>query len=335
MTRFLKQLSAFLALQGVLLGLLLGCFDGSPETHYLASILDKHQRLKSLPSPRVILVGGSNVPFGIQSPLLERELRLPVVNMGLVARLGIDFMLGDVEREVRAGDIVLLSLEYDIATGSFSPDLLRETLAFRPSSLAAHGRVHYRKVVLEHGLSLLGDIVRVRLNFLLDRESSPAEGSSYARQDLNGWGDYVAHFGKHGNLNPDSPGVAPSAELRWAISPRVIDALGGFAARCERKGARCFYTCPPRPAPVWVSEQRLVRRLVSLYRDIPGVVVIDDPTNHLYRVDQLYDMSNHLTYPAARLRTLDIASRLKPFLTAPGDPTPAPSPRESTPPTPN
>lgn len=68
-------------------------------------------------SPRVLLVGGSNLVFGLSSAELERCLRRPVYNLGFSAELGIPFMARVAEACARPGDLVLFSPEYGVGSG--------------------------------------------------------------------------------------------------------------------------------------------------------------------------------------------------------------------------
>src|SRR5690349_17326278 len=97
MRAFLSKVILFLLLQAVLFAILLKNYDASNETNYFARIVEKHQRLAASPPPRVILLGGSNVPFGFESDVMEGAIGRPVVNMGLAAGLGAEFMLTDIE----------------------------------------------------------------------------------------------------------------------------------------------------------------------------------------------------------------------------------------------
>ncbi len=72
----------------------------------------KEARSKSITVPKVIILGGSNVLFGISTEVLERELRRPVLNLGLHAGLDIDYLYYELEKNMSEGDIVILSLEY-------------------------------------------------------------------------------------------------------------------------------------------------------------------------------------------------------------------------------
>src|SRR5688572_21345445 len=97
------KVALFLLLQGALFRAFWNP-DLPWETNYLAATIDKHQRLAGTRPPRIIFIGGSNLPFGIKSDMMQKELGRPIVNMGLVAGLGIDFLLKEVAGQVRAGD---------------------------------------------------------------------------------------------------------------------------------------------------------------------------------------------------------------------------------------
>ena len=79
----LKLLGLTIAI--VLSGLLIGQFHTDQrDDSYLAAILEKDRLIRNTPSPKIILVGGSNLAFGIDSKAIEDSLGLHVVNMGLI-----------------------------------------------------------------------------------------------------------------------------------------------------------------------------------------------------------------------------------------------------------
>lgn len=88
---------------------------GATKNAFPAVLIDKHEYANSISSPKIVLIGGSNVAFGINSALLSKRTNLPVVNMALLAPLGIHFILSDAAKYINNGDIVIMSFEYDIA----------------------------------------------------------------------------------------------------------------------------------------------------------------------------------------------------------------------------
>lgn len=75
---------------------------------YNASILDKIKRMDSINGPKILLVGNSNVDFGMDSNMLEEEFEMPVVDLGLHGGLGNAFHERIARLGVKKGDIVIV-----------------------------------------------------------------------------------------------------------------------------------------------------------------------------------------------------------------------------------
>ncbi len=69
---------------------------------------------EKLPHPKIIILGGSNALFGFSAAQLEKELQAPAVNMAAHAGLGLDYILYTGKKVAQPGDVVILSLEYEL-----------------------------------------------------------------------------------------------------------------------------------------------------------------------------------------------------------------------------
>ena len=99
--------------------------NSSSRNAYMAAIADKMHLLDSIPSPRLILMSGSSMAFGVDSELLSKELEIPVVNASLHFKLGSRFMINQLKSTVRKGDFVLITLEYVVQSkGAFEEKLM-------------------------------------------------------------------------------------------------------------------------------------------------------------------------------------------------------------------
>lgn len=74
-----------------------------------AALIDKVERLTSLEGPKLVLIGNSNLAFGVDSETLEAHFGLPVVNMGLQGGLGNAFHEEMAKLNVCEGDIYIVS----------------------------------------------------------------------------------------------------------------------------------------------------------------------------------------------------------------------------------
>ena len=326
MRPFLVQLAAFLLLQSALLGVLLNYYDVAEETNYLAATVDKHSRLCVRPAPRVILVGGSNVAFGFESDRMESALGRPVVNMGLAAGLGVEFMLAEIEPALRPGDIIVLSLEYDhFARGpaagrysalGFDPNVLRQVLIFRPEGCLDLGWTHVRKIVLDRGLSILGEIARRGFMFGIGAREAKTSELQSARKGFNPWGDLIGHRQEPARTTAELVNRLPLvADVRKFPNPAALEVIRDFVDRTRRTGARVAFTFTPKPTGTILRDGELAWRLAEALRQIPGVTLLDAPQDHAYPPEQFFDSANHLTAEGAAQRTSKVIASLQRFMT--------------------
>ncbi|MBD5548918.1 MAG: RuvX/YqgF family protein [Lachnospiraceae bacterium] len=76
--------------------------------NYQASLIDKVERLESIEGPKIVLIGDSNLAFGIDSEKIEETFGMPVVNMGLHGGLGNVFHEEMAKLNVDEGDLYIV-----------------------------------------------------------------------------------------------------------------------------------------------------------------------------------------------------------------------------------
>ena len=105
------------------------CLPDQYGNTYVSALPDKCDRLSGVDGKKIVFVGGSSLPFGIRSDLIERELdgEYEVVNFGLYATLGTKLMMDLSMSEIKNGDIIILSPELNEQTYSlyFNPEIGR------------------------------------------------------------------------------------------------------------------------------------------------------------------------------------------------------------------
>ena len=116
MTGFVGRLAAFASLQMLVASIVF--WQGSPRdsNHYLSALQDKIERLESCIGNRILIVGGSNAAFGLNSQCIQQTTGLDTVNLGLHVSLGLPFYLETVRQHCRHGDVVVLTPEYELIT---------------------------------------------------------------------------------------------------------------------------------------------------------------------------------------------------------------------------
>ena len=113
MKRFLLRSIFFLAVLGACTAGLVFCIYRQDNNNYLMAYTLKLNRLRTTESPRLILVGGSNVAFGVDSKMLADSLKMNPINFGLHAGLSLRYIMRDVIRYSRPNDLIILMPEYE------------------------------------------------------------------------------------------------------------------------------------------------------------------------------------------------------------------------------
>lgn len=73
----------------------------------------KDVRAQNITSRKIIIIGGSNVLFGINSNLIKQKTGLPVINLATQGGLDIDFFYYKIQQHIKEGDVVVLPLEFE------------------------------------------------------------------------------------------------------------------------------------------------------------------------------------------------------------------------------
>lgn len=74
----------------------------------------KLEMASNLPSPKLVLAGGSATLFGLSARQMEQALGIPTINLATSAGLGVDYTLERTKEILRPGDIVLYPAEISV-----------------------------------------------------------------------------------------------------------------------------------------------------------------------------------------------------------------------------
>ncbi|MBO5564353.1 MAG: hypothetical protein J5935_01930 [Lachnospiraceae bacterium] len=272
---------------------------------YQSVIQDKYAALQRTEGPRLILLGGSSMAYGIDEAYLEELTGLPVVNMGLYGGLGDLFQSQLVRSDLHEGDIVLLGYEYNwIDAPSFSK-LLVDTVM----SGIDHHIDMYRVIPFRNLPEVIGYL-----------PSYYAEKKEYAKHP----GEDVHHtlFDADGRLlqaRPASritdyanqPEVHNPVSLEGAVlSPESIRYLKDFHAFAQKKKAQLFFTAPPFLAEAVEGDAAAFDLLPQLEEEQIGIPYISTPSDYLFPAEWMYDTVYHCNDEGAQIRTERLAEDL-------------------------
>ena len=156
------------------------------EDTFLGGMKLKRDRLKSIQGKKIVLIGGSSLPFGIKSELIEKELpSYSVVDFGLYAALGSEAMLDLALPYLKEGDIAIISIEQNeqALSSYFSPRTMWQAIDNCKDALFDLDEKD-RKLMLGDALSFSSE----KMPYLTSSTKAEGEGV-YVYSSFNEYGD--------------------------------------------------------------------------------------------------------------------------------------------------
>ena len=242
---------------GAVLGI---AFFASPvyDQTFLGGLSLKYDRLNAIDEPKIIVVGGSSVAFGLDSQLLAEHVGMPVVNFGLYATLGTKIMMDLSKANVNEGDIVVLAPEMDAQTLSlyFNAEAALQGMESDWSML--------RHIPNENYSDLAGGVyeyVISKIKYLRNGTLDPS--GVYNRDSFNEYGDIV--YARPHNTMLLGYDPTKTIELTPALfDQKFIDYINGYTAYCKEQGATVYFSFPPMNASA-VSSANTEDTLFDFY----------------------------------------------------------------------
>ena len=293
----------------VLTGAAIGQYDTKvADDNYLAAVLEKDRLIRNTESPKVILVGGSNLAFGIDSRMMQDSLGLRVVNMGLYAKLGLKYMLAQVRPYIKRGDVVVVVPEYDQFYGDFAngDNTLNTALLYAPNDRIGDFIRSYSIV----DVVLRPRVENARRSFLhalaaavgQERDFFPPDTNPvYNRRSFNEYGDVVSHIGKKG-LNPDSIFVAPLSPMK-DFNRNTLEELNEIAETSEAVSAHSYFMFPSYIMPAYEINVAAIDSLRSRLVSGMKIPILGTARDFAYPKSYFFDTRYHLNEAGRVVRT--------------------------------
>ena len=288
----------------IIIGSITFCIPKQYSNTFLAGLSVKYHRLKSIDQPKIVVIGGSNVAFGLDSLTMEKYTGFSVVNFGLYATLGTKAMLDLSKSSVNKGDIIVISPETDAQT----------------MSLYYNGESMWQALDGDYGMlwdvgfdnfgPLLGAFFSYsndKLNFYLDK-SMPDPKGVYKKTSFNKLGDIIYERPYNSMLLHYDPThqimLDPSI-----VQDDFIEYLNRYAKYVRNKGAKIYFSFPPmnRLALEKGSTEASIYSFYEYLRDKLDFEIISDINDYILDKDYFYDTNFHLNDTGVRVRTSMLA----------------------------
>ncbi|WKZ48082.1 MAG: hypothetical protein QY306_01780 [Anaerolineales bacterium] len=309
--KFLRNTALVILLVALEIAVIFAATPPDAKHLYQASML-KSALLRDVPSPRIIIVGGSNVAFGIDSELMERELGVPVINDGLHVALGIA-PLNEIKANLRTGDIVIISLEYynftDLPSFYGQPQFLADWVEFSPERIW-YLHEPYKQMPSIFAMMLERKVNR-QLNYYLYGFSYEAGRNFYSGDLFNEHGDFIGHLGEGADKKFD---IADSVYPINLIDDAYVY-LEDFNQYAKSKGALVFYEAQAhRQTNCERTGKKNLDRFFNLLKNRTTIPLLTNLDQLCLPDDYFYDTPYHLNEQGREVRTERLIQNLKDYL---------------------
>lgn len=271
-------------------GLLLPATPASKSSMLYINIF-KDSILKHTPKNRLVLIGGSNIYMGLNSEIIQKELQLNPINLGLHANLGLQFMLENAKNGLKSHDTVLLSLEHSQLNRDInfvSTELFYQVMDVNPNNISLLTNLQLIKLIKyipEYSISKFNVNNYININ----------HNNIYSAKGINEFGDATSHWTKSGHY-------FNSSKVSSHLSPTAIKALKRFHKYCKKNKIVVFLTFPMIDD---ISYQMSLEELSKFEKSIKtiGIPIISNINDYHLPMNLMFDTRYHLTKKGSDIRT--------------------------------
>lgn len=311
MKRFLSKILLFLCLfllsAAVIAGVDVFWVGSQHLGNYQASLLDKVERLQSLDGPKIVLVGNSNLSFGMDSSQLEAAFGMSVVNMGLHGGLGNAFHEEMCRLGVSQGDIVILC-HTDYSDDDTIPD---SALAW--ITLEKHSQL-WPLIRAKDVLSMLRaypdyfkDSLVSKLTGEPDNQASDA--TCYSRSAFNLYGDIVRRPDDRYQFTPGSVEVPQ-------VNDTCTQRINALDAYLRERGAVLLIAAYPIASGAYTPDVSEYDAFEAELRRKVSCPVISHYRDYLIPYEFFYNSCFHLSEEGADIRTKQLIQDIQNWMSS-------------------
>lgn len=275
----------------------------------------KRDIARSVDPPKLVLVGGSDLLFGVSCQMIHESLDVPCVNGGTHAGLDTEYLLHAAKPFLQPGDTALFSLPYDLYKdeGKLRNVLIDYVLARDPEYLLSSGW---------HSVFFFTGVTFDRLiEGYLAKVSPPAPDpfARYQAKKLNQYGDETVNLapGSEDEFAAQIAERGPQPEiLGYVDSSYGMDRIREFADWCQQKNVRLLVTYPNT---IWFDEydeeenRRVFFQSIEDFHRSLNVPIVGQYKDFLYDKTLIYDTIYHLNGKGVRKRTETLIELLRPL----------------------
>lgn len=253
---------------------------------------------------RLILVGGSNVAFGMDSKTLEDKLQsnYEVINMGLHAGIGLIDILEDQKKYAKKGDIIVVIPEYIHFAGGFGDEAFWDIASIRGVKPSDFKYLDHRFLTgCKYSLMKLNGAIGDAVDKIRGKEKLKHD-FEYNREGFNEKGDFVGHWKI--DLGPIE--FKPKA-MNEKVNNTMFRYLEKFNNEMQAKSIKVLYVPPVYNKDAATLDMDFIDETVTKLHHI-GIDFIAPPKDYFYNKELFFDTIYHLNKSGIDKRMIQLSN---------------------------
>ncbi len=280
---------------------------------FVGELGEKYDRLCSIDEPKIVVIGGSSVAFGLDSKMMEEHLGMPVVNFGLYANLGTKLMMDLSRANINEGDIIILAPEMNDQTLSlyFNSETTAQALDGNLKMLFNIDSDQYESLI-----GATWKFTSDKLSYIITG-TRPENSGAYMKENFNEYGDNMYD-------RPYNTMTSIQNEINLDFRTNYVDTINSdyeqyieyvnkYVAFARKRGAEVYFSFPPMSdAAIAPSNDKAF--INAFYKNLCsslGCKVISSVEDYILDDGYFFDSEFHLNNAGVVVRTVRLIDDIK------------------------
>lgn len=288
MKHFIKYISVF-SLGFLILNTLLLFIPYGPRTNKEIFIeIKKDSLFKNIDSPRIIFIGGSNIAMGLNSQIIKDSLKLNPINTGIIATIGLKYMLRSSIEFIREGDIIIVIPEYH---------------QFYQNLADGEGVLLPLLFEVSHKFDIIDIKQYIKLSqFIPKYIGSKLKFWKLLENDLYGLPLNNIYGDDYSNWALLKPNTFTKYSFNGNLNIEAFNMLTEFKTKVENKKAYLFISYPCYAESSFNECFNQINIVENKFKELQ-IAILGTPMRYKFNDSLIFDTEYHLTYDGVELRT--------------------------------
>ena len=284
-----------------------------PDAVFSSSIIDLKEKIliKNKNTEKIVVVGGSNVAFGIDSIEIKKACGIKTINFGCIAGIGPEIILSKIKNYTSSGDIIIFCWEYGLYRFKRTEsNFTYLNLIFGPNSelRSNYPIIDKIKLSLTYPTSHVRSSIEVAYNYFVNPNIYKCP-----------W-----FFDEYGNIRSNQEQIIEKQELinsplgalmtELTITNDVKEMLTDFVHSCRNNNIKVLSIWPNTfNNPKYINNKVVKENFITIknfWQDL-DVPMIGMPQDSMLTAEFFHDTYYHLNSKGVKIRTDKLIDNLK------------------------